>query len=154
MTSWEIQPNRGIGQIRFGATRSDVQAILGNPAPVADRLGKIEAYVTRWEYTNPDLALTFRVPTDSRFPASTEQVLHLISTTSRDMKLFGSPVIGKSEESVKSLMEEHLHEACVKTHHPVLGTYLEFTSSNMKMHLSDGIVTHIQWKKAASKYSE
>ncbi|XZF15166.1 hypothetical protein ACTHGU_03445 [Chitinophagaceae bacterium MMS25-I14] len=96
----EIRLGEGLGKVRFGMTRDEVKAILGNPAEketysLSDDGDDTEA----WHYDDQDLSLSFDEENDWKLTS--------IAVSSDDYKLEGVGLIGLATEAVLEALEKH-----------------------------------------------
>ena len=89
-----INIGKGVGELRFGATREQVLALLGEPAEREKySLSELENDDTEsWHYDDLDLSLSFDEENDWR--------LSSIAISSPDYTLAGNPLIGKTKKEV------------------------------------------------------
>lgn len=93
----EIKPGTGLGNLKFGMTREEVKAILGEPdhSETTHYGDDVDDRSDAWEYHPLRLDLSFEEAEDWR--------LTIISVSSEDYQLKGSSLIGLSQEE---LMDE------------------------------------------------
>ncbi|MFN8273487.1 MAG: hypothetical protein U0X58_01255 [Flavobacteriaceae bacterium] len=89
----EIRPKFGIGSLLFGMKQKDVQAVLGKPDKQFEDDDQNIIYV----YNTPKLRLTFYEDEDFR--------MGYIISSHPDLVLYQQPVIGKTVEEVKKMLQ-------------------------------------------------
>jgi hypothetical protein len=95
----EINPHVGIGAIRFGMTRDEVNKILGEPdeTELFSLEEEDEELTETWHYDELEISMSFEEDLDFR--------LTTIATSSDDCLLLNKNVVGMSEGELKSFLE-------------------------------------------------
>ena len=96
----EIKPGYGLGIIKFGMTRDEVKAVLGEPNEIDSfsYTDDDQELTETWEYESLGLSLNFDEEDDWR--------LVLISVTDDYYRLQGKEVIGQTKDNVLAILKE------------------------------------------------
>src|SRR5882762_8303427 len=124
----EILVNYGLGELRFGATISEVEALLGKPSRTEDLLPEIVDMVAIWDYNLLGIKLTFLLRSEfgnSSNPLG-ERVLVLISSKSAEVTLFGKPVWGQRIELIMERFGKHHLGSYSQARDDILGEYIDY----------------------------
>jgi hypothetical protein len=140
---WNIILRGGLGELAFGTRPCEVAILMGEPSRVDDRLTEIADFVLRWEYHTPRISLIFSP--DLREGGGSEKRLVLIGAADREVTLFGEPIWGEKIESVLSRLAGHELGQCSETEDAILGRQIDFADSKLRLTVSDGVISHIQW---------
>jgi hypothetical protein len=99
MKHLEILPGTGLGDIRFGMTREEVSAILGDPAEI-DMFSDDEPgnQVESWHYDEADVSFAFEEAEEWR--------LTTIAVSSEDYKIEDTTLIGLSKDATFVQLEK------------------------------------------------
>ncbi len=99
----EIKPLKGFGSIKFGASRKEVEDLLGTPQEtetidVEDEIHEVEV----WNYLEQGHAIYFEKDLDN--------VCTNFETDNEQSMLFGEKVFELTEEAIVSLMKKNSYE--------------------------------------------
>ena len=131
----------GLGNLRFGLTRDEVEAYLGQP----DRIKSDPepgAY-TMWFYDSIGVYIPFDDDDDLRFGS--------IETSSPSATLNGFTLIGKTKDEVMSFIESNISGSYEEERGDLeddgdsRGCELSFSSQSLTLWFEDDILTEIQW---------
>lgn len=99
----EIILGTGMGPLRFGATRDEVRALMGEPEEIEESEEEDEFEHQAWNYLEEGYSLYFDREDDYR--------LSCIETDHPGMRLFGELIHGQSPEQIQELMRKQGLEA-------------------------------------------
>ena len=130
----------GLGDLRFGSTRDEVEAYLGQP----DRLeSNVEpGACPMWYYDSIGVTISFN-DDDPR--------LNIIETSSPSATLNGHTLIGKTKDEVMPFIESNISGSHEEERHDLEDDgdsrecILSFSSQNLNLWFEDDILTEIQW---------
>ncbi|HAM98156.1 MAG TPA: hypothetical protein DCQ26_06060 [Marinilabiliales bacterium] len=138
-----IEIGVGIGPLRFGMTREEVNSLLGE----ADEVEYIEATTEDeessiiWHYDELEVSLSFADEPD--------WMLVAIATSSEDVQLAGKKVIGSNKESVLKLVAEFglgdADEEDITDEDGIPTTVVYLYESAMNLWFENNELTEIQW---------
>jgi uncharacterized protein YsxB (DUF464 family) len=99
-TILEIKPMQGLGELKFGASREDVKALLGEPdeTETIDVEGEIHE-VEVWSYFDQGHSIYFEKDLDN--------VCTNFETENEDALLFGKKVFELDKDAIIALMKEN-----------------------------------------------
>jgi hypothetical protein len=139
----EIKPGYGLGPIKFGMTRTEVAAMLGQPDDV-DNFSYTDSnteLTESWEYYDLEISLNFDEDEDWR--------LVMISVTSDIYRLNGREIIGLTREQLIEQLNElkfsDMNFEDYSSEESPDHKLIEVDSKSMNFWLEDGIVDEIQW---------
>ncbi len=96
----EINPLKGFGSIRFGATRNEIQEKFGEPGEIEKLEGESdESDAEAWNYW--EIGHTFFFEKDSDYRCT------CVETDNDEVKLFGKEVFLMSEDQIIKLMNDN-----------------------------------------------
>lgn len=138
-----IQPGIGLGSVKFGMTRDQVEAILGEPGEkeMFSYTGDDDDIAELWHYDELELSASFDEEDDWR--------LVTLSVTGEDYLLEDMPVIGLTQEALRAtllkmdiddLEYEDLSSAENPSHELIASD-----DYGLNFWLDNGIVSEIQW---------
>lgn len=127
-----IEPRRGLGPLRFGASRADVASLLGDPGEPPDH--SIDGWET-WRYPYHGIEVTFCEDADWR-------CTHLW-TDRADYLIRGRVVLGLTVAELAKLAPAL--GRCVARIDPDLGPSLEFPDVDIEITFTDDISDYIGW---------
>lgn len=142
----DILAGEGLGKIKFGISRDELKAIIGEPdeieradSPESEDGGLIEI----WHYDELELSVSFDEEENWR--------LINIAVSSSDYEFMGQQIIGlENEKAIAKLKELGLENLTYEDFVPYNGTTdLKVLSSeelNMNFWLENGALTEIQWE--------
>ncbi len=102
LSSFEIKPNKGFGEIEFGMDTDKLTALVGEPEEVMSFDDEEEMSIVVLHYWEQG----FTVFMDG----VTRQVVAGIELDNPESTLFGEKIIGKSEEEIIAFMKANGHE--------------------------------------------
>lgn len=138
----DIKPGEGLGIIKFGMTRAQVQALLGEPDDMDAYADPDLDYASEsWHYDELEVSLTFDEDVDWK--------LVTIAVSSPDYELHNKKLIGLSTEAlleaVKDLeLGEYETEDWSSEEVPD-HKLISFPGPQLNFWLEDGELTEIQW---------
>lgn len=91
-----IQPNKGIGDIHFGMTRSEIESILGNPTNIENSTNALDIPATILHYDELELTLVLE---------GDNPTLHCIETSNETCLLFGKAIMEMNEQELIAEMK-------------------------------------------------
>jgi flavin-dependent dehydrogenase len=97
MQEKEIKIGEGIGQIKFGLTMDDVEAIMGEPEEIEESDEEEEFEYQVWNYWEEGYSFYFDEDDDYR--------LGLIETANEETKLFGQKIFEMTQAEVETLLK-------------------------------------------------
>lgn len=95
----EIILGQGMGPLKFGTTRDEVRALMGEPEEIEESEDDDEFEHQAWNYLDEGYSLYFDREDDYR--------LSCIETDYPAMHLFGEAIHGKSVEEIQDLMRRN-----------------------------------------------
>jgi hypothetical protein len=137
----EIHPRTGLGQLKFGFTRDQVQAIMGEPDEVDQHEDGEGNSAEAWHYDELELSVSFEEEFDWK--------LVTIAVSSPDYTLNGKKVIGLNrleliqvlnKMGITELLQEDWSSVDNPDHHLVMAE-----EDWVNFWLDDGVLTEIQW---------
>lgn len=147
----DIVPGEGLGDLRFGMTRSEVKNILGGADEVEQHTLDEEAGTTEnWHYDKYDLSLSFEEAIEWR--------LETIAVSNEAYELAGTQVIGLDRTSLENVlkkmgvddlvfeddvMEDNMSQQILSSEELVINFWLE-----------DGELSEVQWSVWISEDGE
>ena len=136
-----VLPNEGLGDLKFGMTRKEVKALIGEPDEIENSpFYEDEESVEMWHYDKHDFSIVFE-----NDPKST---LEYIATSSPDTILCGEKLINKTYDEVLKFLEKTDCGKYEKEEFEEGGdmvTLLYFNENQVNLWFDDGILTEIQW---------
>ena len=136
-----IRPGVGLGDLKFGASRDEVQAYLGEPVVDDENLRDW----LNWEYPEIGVSVSF----------DREYSLRLlsISTTSKESSLFGHRLIGmKSKEALEIIEGKGL--GGWKRVKDALGWEAEFNDVSVEFRFDDDQLWLISWRALIDEHDK
>ncbi len=98
----QIIPGVGLGPLRFGASRDQVRALVGEPEEIEEsEADEAEFKHEEWIYHEDDYLVSLSFDEEDSFRLS------CIETDNSRMRLFGEVIVGESVERVRNLMEQY-----------------------------------------------
>jgi len=136
ISSYEIIPKMGLGDLKFGMDMEKVVSALGEPEEVDNFEGDEELNAVLLHYQNKGVSLFFE--------GVTRQVVAGIETGYSDATLFGKKVIGMTEEQAIDLMAGNgISDFDKETEEGE--TRLSFEEIMVDFYLRDGKVAFVNW---------
>ena len=133
-----IKPGIGLGDLRFGSTRDEVEVYLGKPDRLESELEP--GACPMWYYDSIGVSISFD-DDDLR--------LNIIETSSPSATLNGHTLIGKTKDEVMSFIESNISGSHEEERYDLdgdsRGCELYFSSQSLHLWLEDDILTEIQW---------
>ncbi|MCC9165369.1 hypothetical protein [Pontibacter harenae] len=99
MINKDIRLGKGLGKIKFGLTRDEVEELLGEPEEVEESEEDDEFEHQAWNYWEDGYSLYFDKEDDYR--------LSCIETANREVQIWGERVFEMSKEQVQKLFEDN-----------------------------------------------
>lgn len=147
-TTKNIYPGQGLGEVKFGMTPKQVEAILGKPYEIATAEFEIpneeeEEFSVIWHYDEEELSLEFeKEESGDRFK------LVIISVTGEEYMYNDMPLIGKPWIHLEPLLYD-LHLTRDQTEDE--NVFVQFSDLlNISLWFEDGMLTEIQWTQVLS----
>src|SRR5262245_59591930 len=135
-TLTDIRVGYRLGHLAFGVTRDVVGSYCGEPDEIEED----------WQQSNPTVAWLFlSLRLTAYFAADDGFRLGMLRTTNPESQLFGTRLIGRGEEELRSILSEyHLgvaeEEIMTFSDYPALRR-IYYPDSNIDFWLKDGILT-------------
>ncbi|GMT45360.1 MAG: hypothetical protein IEMM0006_1192 [bacterium] len=136
ISSYEIIPKKGLGNLKFGMDMEKVVSALGEPEEVDNFEGDEELNAVLLHYQDKGLSVFFE--------GVTRQVVAGIETDYSDATLFGEKVIGMTEKQAIDLMTRNgIPDFDKETEEGE--TRLSFEEIMVDFYLRDGKVAFVNW---------
>jgi len=136
ISSYEIIPKKGLGELKFGMDMEKVVSALGEPEDVDNFEGDEELNAVLLHYQDKGFSVFFE--------GLTRQVVAGIETDYSDATLFGEKVIGMTEEQVIALMTRNgIPDYDKETEEGE--TRLSFEEIMVDFYLRNGKVAFVNW---------
>ena len=136
ISSYEIIPKKGLGDLKFGMDMEKVVSALGEPEDVDNFEGDEELNAVLLHYKDKGFSVFFE--------GVTRQVVAGIETDHSDATLFGEKVIGMTEDQAIALMARNgISDYDKETEEGE--TRLSFEDIMVDFYLRDGKVAFINW---------
>lgn len=136
ISSYEIIPKKGLGELKFGMDMEKVVSALGEPEDVDNFEGDEELNAVLLHYQDKGFSVFFE--------GVTRQVVAGIETDYSDATLFGEKVIGMTEEQVIALMTRNgIPDYDKETEEGE--TRLSFEEIMVDFYLRNGKVAFVNW---------
>ncbi len=136
ISSYEIIPKKGLGDLKFGMDMEKVVSALGEPEEVDNFEGDEELNAVLLHYQDKGFSVFFE--------GVTRQVVAGIETNYSDATLFGEKVIGMTEEQTIDLMTRNgIPDFDKETE--AGETRLSFEEIMVDFYLRDGKVAFVNW---------
>ncbi len=136
ISSYEIIPKKGLGDLKFGMDMEKVVSALGEPEEVDNFEGDEELNAVLLHYQDKGVSVFFE--------GVTRQVVAGIETDYSDATLFGKKVIGMTEEQTIDLMTHNgIPDFDKETE--AGETRLSFEEIMVDFYLRDGKVAFVNW---------
>jgi len=136
ISSYEIIPKKGLGDLAFGMDMEKVVSALGEPEEVDNFEGDEELNAVLLHYQDKGFSVFFE--------GVTRQVVAGIETDHSDATLFGEKVIGMTEKEVVDLMTKNgVPDFDKDTEEGE--TRLSFEEIMVDFYLRDGKVAFVNW---------
>ncbi len=139
----DIKAGSGLGEIKFGINRAELEELLGEPNEVENYSlsGADEDQTESWHYDELELAVSFIKLDDWRLVS--------LTTSSEDSLFRGSEMIGLAlkdlkEELKKLYVKDIAIEDCSSDESPTL-KLLYSMNEGMNFWLEEGVVTDVEW---------
>jgi len=139
----EIKLGLGLGNLKFGMSRSEVKLFLGEPTNI-DRFSYTDSnedLTETWEYEDSNLSLSFDEEEDWK--------LLLISVTSNFYQLQGKNLIGLEKptliEELQKINFGTIHIEDCSENDSENTEVIEFEEKSLNLWLNDGVLDEIQW---------
>lgn len=136
ISSYEIIPKKGLGDLKFGMDMEKVVSALGEPEEVDNFEGDEELNAVLLHYQNQGFSVFFE--------GLTRQVVAGIETDYFDATLFGKKVIGMTEKEAIDLMTNNGFPDFDKETEEG-ETRLSFEESMVDLYIRDGKVAFVNW---------
>src|SRR5690349_14531589 len=98
-TTEDIKLGTGVGELRFGLTMDQVRELLGEPEEIEKSDEQDDFEHQAWNYLDRGYSLYFDREDDYR--------LSCIETDRPNLHLFGEPLIGRTPDEVRDLMQRN-----------------------------------------------
>lgn len=136
ISSYEIIPKKGLGNLKFGMDMEKVVSALGEPEEVDNFEGDEELNAVLLHYQDKGFSVFFE--------GVTRQVVAGIETDYSDATLFGEKVIGMTEKQAIDLMTRNgIPDFDKETEEGE--TRLSFEEIMVDFYLRDGKVAFVNW---------
>ena len=123
---------KGLDDLPFGATKEEVQSVLGEPTETDEMDLKGEKSIA-WHFWDLGISMNFDESQDFR--------LSSIDVASPEVLLFDKPMMGKSIAEVKEfLADKKLGEPVDEIHRGVI-----YEDANLSLWFNGGALEEIQW---------
>jgi len=143
MEHLDIKPGIGLGDIKFGMSREQVKAIMGEPDETEQfSYSDTDEDITEsWHYDEYELSIGFDEDADWR--------LMTFAVSSDDYKLQGKKLVGKKQSdlmnALKELKIENLETEDASTPENPNCLYLISEEKSISFWIENGKVSEIQW---------
>ncbi len=145
-TTKNIYPGKGLGEVKFGHTPEQVEAILGKPSEIETGDFEVpneeaEEFFTTWHYDEDEISMEFEKIDDV-------WRLVIISITSGEFMYNGKTLVGKTWEELKSHLSE-LHLALDDSEEA--SVFVQFSDLlNISFWFEEDTLTEVQWTQVLS----
>ncbi len=136
VSSYEIIPKQGLGELKFGMDMEKIVSALGEPQEIDNFEGDEELNAVLLHYWDKGFSVFFE--------GLTRQVVAGIETDYSDATLFGEKVIGMSEAEVIDLMKRNGHPDYDKETEEG-DTRLSYEEEMVDFYMRDGKVAFVNW---------
>lgn len=136
VSSYEIIPKQGLGELKFGMDMEKIVSTLGEPQEIDNFEGDEELNAVLLHYWDKGFSVFFE--------GLTRQVVAGIETDYSDATLFGEKVIGMSEAEIIDLMKRNGHPDYDKETEEG-DTRLSYEEEMVDFYLRDGKVAFVNW---------
>lgn len=99
MINKDIRLGKGLGKIKFGLTRDEVEELIGEPEEVEESDEEDEFEHEAWNYWEEGYSLYFDKEDDYR--------LSCIETANREVQLWDERIFEMSQDQLKTLFADH-----------------------------------------------
>lgn len=130
----EIILGKGIGDIHFGASSKEIEAILGLP----DFTGRLHSSVLAYTYHSISTVLCFY---EYQSFEGTDTLME-IRTENQNCTLFGKPVLGARENDLLLEVKQHDLEFTLERNDEIL----RFNVIELDCHLRDGCIEKVEFR--------
>jgi len=136
VSSYEIIPKKGLGELKFGMDMEKIVSALGEPQEIDNFEGDEELNAVLLHYWDQGFSVFFE--------GLTRQVVAGIETDYSDASLFGEKVIGMTESKVVDLMKKNgFPDYDKETEEGDIR--LSYEEQMVDFYLRDGIVAFVNW---------
>ena len=145
-TTKNIYPGKGLGEVKFGMTPEQVEAILGKPSEIDSGDFEVtneeeEDFFMTWHYDDEEISMEFEKIDDA-------WRLVILSVTSEVFVYNGQSLVGKSWEDLKAHLSD-LHLA--KDDAEEENGFVQFSDLlNISFWFEENILTEVQWTQVLS----
>ena len=136
VSSYEIIPKKGLGELKFGMDMEKIVSALGEPQEIDNFEGDEELNAVLLHYWDKGFSVFFE--------GVTRQVVAGIETDYPDATLFGEKVIGMTESEVVDLMKKNGFPDFDKETEEG-DTRLSYEEQMVDFYLRDGKVAFVNW---------
>ena len=143
MHSEEILPGTGLGELKFGMSRDEVKALLGEPdeTDFFEEPEEEEDASESWHYDELEISVSFDECDDWK--------LSTVAVSSARYTLFGKAVVGLSKVELVSMLAENgisdLEEEDWSEGEPEDLKLLTSEELQVNFWMEDGLVSEVQW---------
>lgn len=132
--SQKIMLGKGLADLPFGATREEVEAVLGKPEEV-DEVDLGDEISIAWHYWDLGLSLNF--------DESEDYALCTLEVASPEVTLFDKKVIGMKREEVKDFLDSQ----AIGQSKDETSRGLAYEDVELTLWFNGGEVSEVQWSK-------
>ena len=139
----EIKYGYGLGNLKFGMTKSEVKLMLGEPSYI-DKYSHSDSdhdLTESWQYDELELSISFDEEEDWK--------LTMMSVNSNFYEFEGKSLIGKSEYEIRkdlaSLKIKDAYLEDVSEHNNENHKVIEIDDKSINFWFIDGVLDEIQW---------
>ena len=142
-----IYPGKGLGEVKFGMTPEQVEAILGKPSEIETGDFEVpneeqEDFFMTWHYDEDEISMEFEKIDDV-------WRLVILSITSEEFMYNGKTLVGKTWVDLKPHLAE-LHLAIDDSEEA--NVFVQFSDLlNISFWFEDDLLTEVQWTQVLSE---
>lgn len=145
-TTKNIYPGKGLGEVKFGDTPEQVEAILGKPSEIETGDFEIpneeeEDFFMTWHYDDEEISMEFEKIDDV-------WRLVILSVTGEEFMYNGQSLMGKSWDDLKTHLSD-LHLATDDAEE--VNVFVQFSDLlNISFWFEEDVLTEVQWTQVLS----